>query len=126
MRRSSPTRSGSPRPELKAGDLLIWNGMLAHGVAPNTSENGIRAVQYLAMMPALESHQELKQSRIGSWRHLETPAWHQTLVGDADKHESLRYPAATLNDLGARLLGLKSWRQESGRSTGELACAKSA
>jgi hypothetical protein len=114
------------RPELKAGDLLIWNGMLAHGVAPNTSRNGIRAVQYLAMMPALESHQQLKRSRIGSWRYLETPAWHNTLVGDAAKHESLRYPAATLDDLGERLLGLTSWSQESGRSTGELACAKSA
>lgn len=114
------------QPELKAGDLLIWNGMLAHGVAPNTSASGIRAAQYLAMMPALESHHELKQSRIRSWRHLETPAWHQTLIGDADKPESLRYPTATLNDLGERLLGLKSWRQERERSMGELACAESA
>jgi ectoine hydroxylase-related dioxygenase (phytanoyl-CoA dioxygenase family) len=114
------------RPELAAGDLLIWNGLLAHGVAPNTSENGVRAVQYLAMMPALESHLELRQSRIDSWRHLTTPDWNATLVGDADKHESLRYPAATLNDLGERLLGLTSWRQESERPQGELVCARSA
>jgi Phytanoyl-CoA dioxygenase (PhyH) len=104
------------QPELRAGDLLIWNGLLAHGVAPNTSENGVRAVQYLSMMPALESHDELKSSRIDSWRHLTTPAWHPTLVGDADKHESLRYATATLNDLGERLLGLKSWQRESGKS----------
>lgn len=112
------------RPELNAGDLLIWNGMLAHGVAPNTSANGLRAVQYLAMMPALESHRELARSRIGSWRHLETPTWNGTLVGDPDKHESLRYPAATLNDLGERLLGLTSWDNESERPTGEPECAK--
>ena len=105
------------RPELAAGDLLIWNGLLAHGVAPNTSASGLRAVQYLAMMPALESHQDLRRSRIGSWRNLETPSWHSTLVGDADKHESLRYDTATLNDLGERLLGLTSWGDE---------CAKSA
>jgi Phytanoyl-CoA dioxygenase (PhyH) len=117
------------RPELKAGDLLIWNGMLAHGVAPNTSHSGVRAVQYLAMMPALESHLELKRSRISSWRNLETPSWHDSLVGDADKPESLRYSTATLNDLGERLLGLKSWRNESSGSegsVGEPICAASA
>jgi Phytanoyl-CoA dioxygenase (PhyH) len=114
------------RPALKAGDLLIWNGMLAHGVAPNTSENGLRAAQYIAMMPALESHQEMKRSRIDSWRHLKTPTWDKTLVGDAERNESLRYPTATLNDLGERLLGLTSWRQESRRPMGEGVCAKSA
>ena len=114
------------QPELKAGDLLMWNGLLAHGVAPNTSENGVRAVQYLSMMPSLESHDELKSSRIESWRHLTTPTWHSTLVGDADKHESLRYANATLNDLGERLLGLTSWQRESSTSTGEAACVKSA
>lgn len=107
------------RPELKAGDLLIWNGLLAHGVAPNTSGGGVRAVQYLAMMPALESHQELRQSRIDSWRDLSTPTWNATLVGDPIKHESLRYPTAKLDDLGAKLLGLESW-------SGERACAQSA
>jgi Phytanoyl-CoA dioxygenase (PhyH) len=114
------------RPEVKAGDLLIWNGMVAHGVAPNTSENGLRAVQYLAMMPALESHHELRRSRIDSWRRLATPDWHATLVGDADMPESLRYSTATLNELGERLLGLTSWSGGSVPSTGELACAKSA
>ncbi|MYW00033.1 phytanoyl-CoA dioxygenase family protein [Streptomyces sp. SID3343] len=115
------------RPELEAGDLLIWNGLLAHGVARNVSESGVRAVQYLSMMPALESHQEMTRSRVESWRHLSTPDWNKTLVGDATKHESLRYGTATLNDLGAKLLGRESWRgQELEASTGELACAKSA
>ncbi|MFD9591703.1 phytanoyl-CoA dioxygenase family protein [Kitasatospora sp. NPDC059973] len=97
------------RPELKAGDLLIWNGLLAHGVARNTSEQGVRAVQYLSMMPALEEHEELKASRIASWRDLSTPTWNKTLVGDPRKHESLRYGKAGLSDLGAKLLGLESW-----------------
>ncbi|MER6018239.1 phytanoyl-CoA dioxygenase family protein [Streptomyces anulatus] len=97
------------RPELKAGDLLIFNGLLAHGVAPNTSEAGVRAVQYLSMMPALETHRELRRSRTESWRTLATPEWNATLVGDATRHESLRYPRASLNDLGARLLGLTGW-----------------
>lgn len=107
------------RPELEAGDLLIWNGLLAHGVAPNTSEDGVRAVQYLSMMPALETHDELRRSRVDSWSNLSTPDWNATLLGDAHKHESLRYGTAALNDLGAKLLGLKSWN-------GEAACAESA
>jgi len=112
------------RPELKAGDLLIFNGLLAHGVAPNTSADGVRAVQYLAMMPALEEHAELRQSRIDSWRDLRTPGWNSTLVGDADEHESLRYPTATLNDLGTRLLGLQAW--STADRTRELAWTRSA
>ncbi|QIJ66060.1 phytanoyl-CoA dioxygenase family protein [Streptomyces sp. JB150] len=97
------------RPELKAGDLLIFNGLLAHGVAPNTSDNGVRAVQYLSMMPALEEHEELRRSRVTSWRTLSTPDWNRTLLGDARLHESLRYGPAELNDLGRRLLGADTW-----------------
>ncbi|MFK0115359.1 phytanoyl-CoA dioxygenase family protein [Streptomyces sp. NPDC090994] len=116
------------RPDLKAGDLLIWNGLLAHGVAPNTSGGGVRAVQYLSMMPALEEHEELRRSRVESWRTLATPEWNATLLGDARRPESERYPTAELNDLGARLLGLKSWHDgsDTDRPTGDTACAASA
>ncbi|WP_328377310.1 phytanoyl-CoA dioxygenase family protein [Streptomyces sp. NBC_00440] len=128
-----PIRPGTDRaefpvvqPELKAGDLLIWNGLLAHGVARNISQSGVRAVQYLSMMPALETHQEMRKSRIESWRSLSTPDWNTTLVGDAVLHESLRYGAAELSDLGARLLGLESWGgRNAERSTGELTCTES-
>ncbi|WP_424216604.1 phytanoyl-CoA dioxygenase family protein (plasmid) [Streptomyces sp. BI20] len=97
------------RPALRAGDLLIWNGLLAHGVAPNTSADGVRAVQYLSMMPALEEHEELRRSRVESWRTLSTPTWNRTLLGDADRPEALRYETARLDRLGRRLLGLDSW-----------------
>ncbi|MFI9326535.1 phytanoyl-CoA dioxygenase family protein [Kitasatospora sp. NPDC052868] len=114
------------RPELAAGDLLIWNGLLAHGVAANSSQNGVRSVQYLSMMPALEEHREMRESRIESWRSLATPTWNGTLLGDATRPEALRYPAAELDDLGARLLGLTSWRGEGrGPAGGERACAES-
>ncbi|MFJ9824787.1 phytanoyl-CoA dioxygenase family protein [Streptomyces sp. NPDC101160] len=102
------------RPELHPGDLLIWNGLLAHGVARNVSESGVRAVQYLSMMPALEEHERLRRSRVESWRHLRTPRWNRTLVGDPVLHESKRYATAELADLGARLLGLASWTEEPG------------
>ncbi|HWG99992.1 MAG TPA: phytanoyl-CoA dioxygenase family protein [Pilimelia sp.] len=101
------------RPNLRAGDLLIFNGLLAHGVAPNTSARGVRAVQYVAMMPALEEHRRLRRSRVQSWRTLRTPDWNPTLLGDATRPERLRYGPATLNELGRRLLGLDSWHDRS-------------
>ncbi|GAA3184152.1 MULTISPECIES: phytanoyl-CoA dioxygenase family protein [Streptomyces] len=118
--RIDPAEIPVVRPELRAGDLLIWNGALAHGVAPNTSADGVRAVQYLSMMPALESHEELRRSRIESWRHLRTPEWNATLLGDVFRHESRRYGRATLNPLGAKLLGLESWNgNPTAQSTGD-------
>ncbi|MEV1022032.1 phytanoyl-CoA dioxygenase family protein [Streptomyces sp. NPDC050264] len=114
------------RPELEAGDLLIFNGMLAHGVAPNSSESAVRAVQYLSMMPALETHETLRRSRVDSWRTLSTPDWNPTLLGDADRPEALRYGTADLTDLGARLLGLESWKgRQRGAGQEEAACAVS-
>ncbi|MBX7549407.1 phytanoyl-CoA dioxygenase family protein [Streptomyces sp. tea 10] len=97
------------RPDLQAGDLLIFNGLLAHGVAPNRSDNAVRAVQYLSMMPALEEHTTLRDSRVDSWRTLATPDWNATLLGDARTPEAHRYGPATLDPLGRRLLGLDSW-----------------
>ncbi|MFF9148550.1 phytanoyl-CoA dioxygenase family protein [Streptomyces sp. NPDC014861] len=121
------------RPDLHPGDLLIWNGLLAHGVARNASADGVRAVQYLSMMPALEEHAKLRRSRVESWRHLRTPRWNRTLVGDPVLHESKRYPTAELSELGARLLGLTSWHEPADGAaepaaapTGETACAASA
>ncbi|MGI5441149.1 phytanoyl-CoA dioxygenase family protein [Streptomyces shenzhenensis] len=104
------------RPDLQAGDLLIFNGLLAHGVAPNASDNGVRAVQYLSMMPALEEHATLRNSRVESWRTLSTPDWNGTLLGDATRPEALRYGRATLDDLGRKLLGQEPW---SGRACAE-------
>ncbi|PZT71778.1 MULTISPECIES: phytanoyl-CoA dioxygenase family protein [unclassified Streptomyces] len=111
-------------PELEAGDLLIFNGHLAHGVAPNISAAGARAVQYLSMMPALEEHEELRRSRIESWRTLSTPTWNKTLLGDAVRPEAERYGRARLNELGERLLGLKSWHDAD--TYGGVRCAESA
>ncbi|MGW1029990.1 phytanoyl-CoA dioxygenase family protein [Streptomyces sp. NPDC002577] len=113
------------RPELQAGDLLIFNGLLAHGVGPNTSETGVRAAQYLSMMPALESHQALRRSRVDSWRTLSTPDWNGTLLGDITKHESLRYGRAALDELGEKLLGLTSWSgADLDEPVGEESCAE--
>ncbi|NEE52877.1 phytanoyl-CoA dioxygenase, partial [Streptomyces sp. SID8455] len=82
-------------------------------------------------MPALEEHERLRKSRVESWRHLRTPRWNRTLVGDPVLHESKRYPTAELNPLGSRLLGLTSWQDPVEDAAppapeGEVSCAASA
>ncbi|MER6214323.1 phytanoyl-CoA dioxygenase family protein [Streptomyces sp. NPDC001674] len=119
------------RPELRAGDLLIFNGLLPHGVAANTSRDGVRAVQYLSMMPALPDHEQLRRSRVESWRTLSTPDWNPTLLGDALRPEARRYGPAPLTGLGERLLGLSLWPTaphdtEARSARREPACAASA
>jgi hypothetical protein len=109
------------RPQLHAGDLLIWNGMLAHGVARNSSDKGVRAVQYLSMMPALETDLDLKRSRVESYQTLSTPDWNATLLGDVNQHESLRYGPASLTELGEKLLGLRSWHGQAAAQDEEQA-----
>ena len=53
---------------MKAGDLMIFNSLLAHGIRPNTSENKVRMAQYIAMTPAAESNDELRARRVQSWK----------------------------------------------------------
>ncbi|MFT5758461.1 MAG: hypothetical protein ACI9LM_003203 [Alteromonadaceae bacterium] len=99
-------------PDLAAGDLLIFNGWLAHGVKENLSKDKIRSVFYLSMMPAINEQQALTKSRIDSWQNLTTPCWNNTLIGDPIRHEKLRYGPATLTPLGKKLLGQVSWSEK--------------
>ncbi len=96
-------------PALAAGDLLVWNGLLLHGIAPNLSADGVRAVQYLSMMPSLEAHAALRRSRVDSWRERGVPSWDPSFLGDPARPEAMRYGPAPLDALGERLLGLASW-----------------
>jgi hypothetical protein len=41
---------------MKAGDLLIFNSLLAHGVCPNRSTDRVRMAQYISMFPADEDN----------------------------------------------------------------------
>lgn len=94
---------------LKAGDLVIWNSLLAHGVRPNRSKDRVRMAQYVSMYPADERNEELRQKRIHLWRDREHPRG-VAFPGDPRNLEKNRYARAELNDLGERLLGLTSWR----------------
>ena len=94
--------------KMEAGDLLIFNSTLAHGIRPNNSDNKVRMAQYVSMMPAQEDNEALRQWRIQSWRDRVAPEGY-AFPGDPRRWEQTRYQTAELSPLGRKLLGLDSW-----------------
>ncbi|MBL7873924.1 MAG: phytanoyl-CoA dioxygenase family protein [Cyclobacteriaceae bacterium] len=92
--------------KLEAGDLLIFNSLLPHGIRPNTS-NKVRIAQYIAMMPAQEDNEELRQWRINIWKSRYAMEGY-AFPGDPLQREK-KNPVATLSPLGEKLLGLTKW-----------------
>lgn len=91
----------------KAGDLLIFNSMLAHGIRPNHSTKP-RIAQYVSMFPAQEQNEALRKSRILSWSDRIPPSG-MAFPGDPRNWEQVKYERAVLSELGEKLLGSKSW-----------------
>lgn len=93
--------------KLEAGDLLIFNSLEPHGIRANTSGNKVRIAQYIAMMPAQEENEELRQWRINSWQSREAMQGY-AFPGDPMAREK-KNPVAELSPLGRKLLGLDKW-----------------
>ena len=93
---------------LEAGDLLIFNSTLPHGIRPNHSKNKVRVAQYIAMTPAEEDNESLRTWRINSWKHRIAPKGY-AFPGDPRNWEQTKYERARLSELGEKLLGLKRW-----------------
>lgn len=91
--------------KLEAGDLLIFNSLLAHGIRPNLTADKVRVAQYISMMPAEQNNDALKQWRVNSWQHKIAPEGY-AFPGDPRQLEKSQ-PVAVLSDLGEKLLGLK-------------------
>jgi len=94
--------------KMEAGDLLIFNSLQPHGIRPNRSGNKVRIAQYIAMMPAQEDDEDLRQWRITSWKDRKAPEGY-AFPGDPRRWEQTRYKAAELSELGEKLLGLRKW-----------------
>lgn len=94
--------------KLEAGDLLIFNSTLAHGIRPNRSEDKVRIAQYISMMPAEEDNDAMRNWRITSWKERKAPEGY-AFPGDPRNWEQLKYQTAQLSSLGEKLLGLKRW-----------------
>jgi ectoine hydroxylase-related dioxygenase (phytanoyl-CoA dioxygenase family) len=93
--------------KLEAGDLLIFNSLLPHGIRANRSKDKVRIAQYLSMMPAEPENESLRQWRIQSWQSREALKGY-AFPGDPLQREK-QHPVAELTDLGRRLLGLEGW-----------------
>ncbi|MCY9111944.1 phytanoyl-CoA dioxygenase family protein [Bacillus atrophaeus] len=91
----------------KAGDLLIFNSMLAHGIRANHSTKP-RLAQYISMFPAQEYNKALRESRISQWSE-RIPPDGEAFPGDPRNWEQTKYSRAVLTELGEKLLGLKKW-----------------
>lgn len=94
--------------EMKAGDLLIFNSLLPHGIRPNQSDQ-VRMAQYISMVPAEESNTTIRDWRINSWKERLAPEGF-AFPGDPRNWEQVKYPQAKLTPLGEKLLGLKDWK----------------
>ena len=94
---------------MKAGDLLILNSLLAHGIRPNVSIDRVRIAQYISMYPAEEGNLAEREARVRSWREREAPK-RAAFPGDPREWERTRYDTAVLSPLGEKLLGARRWR----------------
>ena len=94
---------------MEAGDLLIFNSLLAHGVRPNHSVNRPRIAQYVAMHPAEWDNESERLERIRLWRELDHPQ-RPAFPGDPREWERQHATTATLTPLGEKLLGLTPWQ----------------
>jgi len=95
-------------PQLKAGDMLIWNSLMAHGIKVNNSDVA-RMAQYISMFPSQEDNDDLRDTRLRLFREKIAPAG-KAFTGDPRRWERDRYPSAELNELGQKLLGSRPWR----------------
>jgi len=94
--------------KLEAGDLLIFNSCLPHGIRPNRSSDKVRIAQYISMMPAEEENESLKKWRMNSWKNRIAPEGY-AFPGDPRNWEQTKYSTAQLSPLGEKLLGSSKW-----------------
>lgn len=106
--------------ETRAGDLLIWNSQLPHGVSPNKSDRP-RLAQYIAMSPAQEQNEKARKWRVDAWLHRKAPEGNP-FPGDPREWERHCGTTAALSPLGRKLLGLDLWSDamESAAETGSM------
>ena len=105
-----PDISGLPivHVAMEAGDLLIFNSLLAHGVRPNLAKDRVRMAQYISMFPASFDDAAERDERIRLWQERDHPQ-RPAFPGDPRDWEKHNAAVATLTPLGERLLGLKPW-----------------
>jgi hypothetical protein len=92
----------------KAGDLVIWDRLLAHGNGHNHADKP-RYAQYITMYRARDTDEAARRRRIECWRNLQAPPG-DPFPGDPRGWERKTYgQPPELSPLGRKLLGLDRW-----------------
>ncbi len=91
----------------KAGDMVIWSNLLAHGNGHNVSGSP-RFSQYISMFPAPPDGQGDRDQRVKCWRD-HCPPGTPIFPGDPRALEQSLGRTAELTALGRRLLGVDPW-----------------
>ncbi len=94
--------------EMEAGDMLIFNSLLAHGVRPNHSDDRVRMAQYISMHPTEFDNADEREERIRLWCERDHPK-RDAFPGDPREWEKHHAETAQLTPLGEKLLGLEPW-----------------
>jgi ectoine hydroxylase-related dioxygenase (phytanoyl-CoA dioxygenase family) len=91
----------------KAGDFVIWDGLLPHGNGQNLADRP-RFAQFISMYPAEYGSEEERQKRIRDWQEREPPGG-RVFPGDPRRIEQQFGQTAALTPLGRKLLGIDAW-----------------
>lgn len=91
----------------RAGDLVIWDRLLAHGNGHNVS-NRPRLAQYVTMFPARPDDEDFRRKRVAQW-HDRLPPDTDWAPGDPRGWRQEHGRTADLSPLGCILLGLDAW-----------------
>jgi hypothetical protein len=92
---------------MQAGDLVIWDRMLAHGNGCNQGTRP-RLAQYITMSPASDD-EKARQDRVACWRDRHAPEYWEREIPEKYKGREKANPPAELTPLGRKLLGLDLW-----------------
>lgn len=109
-RRTDLTGRTVTKVPLRAGDMVIWTTLLAHGNGDNLTSRP-RLAQYISMNPTSpDVDPALRQRRIDSWLGNAAPTpGGRPFPGDPRGIEEARSEPARLTPLGRKLLGVDSW-----------------
>ena len=92
---------------MKAGDIVIWNVMLAHGNGRNEGTRP-RLAQYITMFRASD-HEPAAAERVACWQERRPPAGWDNEVPVRYRGKETTNPPAELTPLGRKLLGADPW-----------------
>ncbi len=92
----------------KAGDLIYWNTLLAHGNGHNVSRRP-RLAQYITMWPAAGVSDAELAARIDRFNRRVPPPNTRAFPGDPRRLEELHGQPVQLSALGRKLLGMDRW-----------------